>query len=54
MSDLGLDFNPSTENEAKNYKMESWRPKFISDIDEMSIKMKHLQSSTHMNESDSD
>jgi hypothetical protein len=43
MSDLGLDFDLSPENEAKHYKMESWRPKFISDIDEMSIKMKTLQ-----------
>ena len=54
VSDLGLDIDMSTDNEANHYWMESRRPKFISDIDEMSTKMKTLKIPQYLNGSDSD
>jgi hypothetical protein len=54
VSELGLDIDLSTDNEANNYWMESRRPKFISDIDEMSTKIKSLKFPQYMNGSDSD
>ena len=54
MSDLGLDIDISTDKDANHYLMESRRPKFISDIDEMSTKIKSLKFPQYINGSDSD
>ena len=54
MSELGLDIDLTTDKEANHYWMESRRPKFISDIDEMSTKIKTLKFPQYMNGSDSD
>lgn len=54
VNDLGLDIDLSTDKDANNNWMESRRPKFISDIDEMSTKMKSLKFPQYMNGSDSD
>jgi hypothetical protein len=53
VSDLGLEIDLSTDKEVKQYWMESRKPKFISEIDEMSTKINTLQFPLHINGSDS-
>jgi hypothetical protein len=54
VSDLVLDIGLSCDNEAKQNWIESSRPKFISDIDEMSTKRKTMKFPPLINWSDSD